>query len=337
MDYNKNYYQDLGVDKNASSEDIKKVYRKLAHQHHPDKNQGDKDSETKFQRINEAQQILTDTKLRQEYDQRSPHGNSYSPFSNPFEFHFQNGPGDIFSQFFGEGSPFGNRGFNPFQREEFRENLDIGVDVNVNLKQIYMNDNINIKFKRYISCDDCKGTGFDNKSPSDTCEICEGLGKDRYGKVCTYCRGDGKVYTGQCKTCKGEKVILKDAEVTLQNLFQIRDSIRNIQRGYGHQSKHYIQKIGNLILNINVDRNDNYTIVNNCELHKTIDIHFQDAIDGVEILYRHVDGTEMKIKLPTKSKNNDILRVEKKGLLTNETNRSDLFLKINIIIDYERI
>jgi len=336
MDYNKNYYQELGVDKNASDDDIKKAYRKLAHKHHPDKNQGDKNSETLFQRANEANQILSDPKSRQEYDLRSPHGNSYSPnpFGNGFEFHFGNGPGDIFSQFFGENSPFG---FNPFRREEFQENLEINVTLNINLKQIYTNENFNIKFKRNVTCENCKGTGFDNKSKSDTCEVCEGLGRDRYGKTCIYCKGDGKIYTGQCKTCKGEKVVSADTEITMQNLSQLRQSVKNVQRGYGHQSKHYKDKVGNLVLNIIVDKNDKYQIVNNFELHQVLDVHFQDAIDGFEFLYDHIDDTKLKIKLPEKTKNNDIIRIKDKGLLINEKDRSDLYLKISIIIDYERL
>ena len=342
MDYNKNYYQELDLDKSASDDDIKKAYRKLAHQHHPDKNSGNKDSEAKFQKINEANTILSDSKSRQEYDQRSPHGNAYSPFS-PF-----GGPGfgggfdDLMNQFFGGNSPFSGGGFNPFDpfrraSEEFRERLDIQINVNINLKQVYLNENINLKFQKNVSCDDCKGTGFDNQSPSDMCEVCDGSGKDRVGKICIYCKGSGKVYTGQCKTCKGEKVVLKDAEITLQNLFQIRNNVKNMQNGYGHQSKHYIQKTGNLIINLMLDRNDTYQIINNYELHQTLDIHYQDAIDGAEILYDHIDNTKIKIKLPTKSKNGDIIRVKEKGLLINETNRSDLYLKINIIIDYDRI
>ena len=343
MDYNKNYYQELGVDKNASDDEIKKAYRKLAHKYHPDKNQGDKNSETLFQKVNEANQILSDPKSKQEYDLRSPHGNSYSPNSfggfEGFEFHFGNGtPGDIFSQFFGENSPFGNHfGFNPFRREEFPENLDINASININLKQIYTNNVFNIKFKRNVTCKDCNGTGFDNKSKSDICEVCEGSGKDRYGKTCVYCKGDGKVYTGQCQTCKGEKVVSTDTEITMQNLSQLRQNIKNIQKGYGHQSKHYKDKVGNLILNIIVDRSDKYQIVNNFELHYTIDVHFQDAIDGTEILYNHIDDSNLKIKLPEKTKNNDIIRIKEKGLLINEKDRSDLYLKINIIIDYERL
>ena len=144
MDYNKNYYNDLGLDKNATEEEIKKQYRKLAHKYHPDKNAG---NDNEFKKINEANSILSDSKLKQEYDQRSPHGKSYSPFQSfnsgfgsSFEFHF-GGMDDIFSQFFGGKNPFGFK-------EEFQENLDVNVNVNLNLKQIYENEILNIKFKK---------------------------------------------------------------------------------------------------------------------------------------------------------------------------------------------
>lgn len=343
MDYNKNYYNELGLNKNASQEEIKKAYRKLAHKYHPDKNQGSKESEAKFQKISEANSVLSDNNSKQEYDRRSPHGNNYQP--NPFgsmfggqgfEFHFGSEGGDIFNQFFGEGSPFGSHfGFNTFQREEFRENLDIQLNTTVNLKQIYNNDKLTLKYKKFVSCD-CNGTGFDKTSHSETCDVCDGSGIYN-GKTCQYCKGDGKIYIGTCKTCKGEKVLMKDSEIIIQNISQLRDSIRNIHRGYGHQSKYYIEKVGSLILTINVDRNDGFEIKNNFELHKTIDVHFQDAIDGREILFNHIDNSMLNIKLPKKSKNNDILKISNKGLLKNDNDRSDLYLKINIIIDYDRI
>jgi len=341
VDYNKNYYQELGLDKNVSEEEIKKAYRKLAHKYHPDKNNGDKSSELKFQTINEAHSILSDLKTKQEYDQRSPHGKSYSPFNgfgNGFEFHFGNAgnPNDIFSQMFGGNSPFGNPFGNPFQREEFRENLDINVNTTINLKQIYLNENLVLHFKKLVHCDDCKGTGFDKQSHSDVCEICNGTGRNN-NNVCEYCKGDGKIYTGQCKTCKGEKVILRDTEVTIQNLSQLRNSAKNSHRGYGHQSKYYREKVGNLILNINIDRNDGYQIINNTQLSKSIDVHYQDAINGDEFLFSHIDDSKIKIKLSEKTKNDDIIRIIQKGLLRSDNTRDDLYLKVNIIIDYNKI
>jgi len=346
MDYNKNYYQVLGLDKNCSQDDIKKAYRKLAHQYHPDKNHGNKEFENKFQQINEANSILSDNNQKKEYDQRSPNGNEYSPFSGSpfsgspfgggFEFHFNNGGmDDIFNQFFGRTN---GGGFNPWgqQREEFRENLDINASINITLKQIYTNENIIIKYNKFVHCDDCKGTGFDKTSHSDTCEICNGTGLNN-NRTCEYCQGEGKIHTGQCKTCKGEKIIMKETEITLQNVAQLRNNIKNAHGGYGHQSKHYRDKVGNLILHININRSDNYKIVNNYDLYETLDIHFKDAIDGSEISYKHIDDTEIKIKLPEKSKNDDNLKISNKGLLKNNNTRADLYLKINIIIDYERI
>ncbi len=340
MDYNINYYQELGIDKNANDDDIKKAYRKLAHQYHPDKNQNNKDSEKKFQRINEANSILSDNKSKQEYDQRSPHGKSYSPNNfgkSSFEFNFNGG--DIFSQFFGENGPFG--GFNPFgfpfQTDEFKESLDINANINVNLKQIYLNENLNIKFKRFMHCENCSGTGFDKNSHSEICEVCDGIGKDSFGNICKHCNGEGKIYIGQCQTCKGEKVLLKDSEINIQNILKLRHNIKNAYRGYGHQSKYYRNKVGNLILNIIVDRKDKFEIVNGFELHHNINIHFQDAIDGSEVIFKHIDDSNLKIKLPTKTKNGDIIRVKDKGLIKSNDVRDDLYLKINIIIDYDRI
>jgi molecular chaperone DnaJ len=330
MDFNKDYYKELGIDKNASAEEIKKSFKKLSKIHHPDVKNG---NEEKFKKINNAYSVLSDSKKKDEYDRNSPHGNSYSPFNSfgngGFEFSF-GGAGDIFSQFFGNGfNPFGQR------REEFIENLDIDATTTINLKQIYLNDKINIKFKRFVHCEDCKGTGFDRTGLSDTCEICNGTGKNNRG-TCEYCMGEGKIYSQQCRTCKGEKVVLKETEITLQNISKLRSNIRNIHPGYGHQSKYYRDKIGSLILNININRTDDYQ-VNNNDLHKTINIHFQDAIDGKEIEYTHIDDKKIKIKLPEKSQNNDIIRVKEKGLLKNDNDRADLLLKINIIIDYNRI
>lgn len=340
MDYNKNYYNILGLDKEASEEDIKKSYRKLAHQYHPDKNNGNKESESKFKEINEAYSILSDSKNKQEYDMRSPNGKSYSSFNNSFggfgnsgfEFHF-GGADDLFKQFFGNGfNPFG--GFS--QREEFRENLDIAINSKINLKQIYLNDKLTLKYNRLIHCDSCNGTGFDKESEPDTCDVCNGTGKNK-GRTCDFCLGAGKIYHGQCKNCNGEKLVRKETEISIQNLYQIRGNVRNIHGGYGHQSKYYRDKIGNLILNIQVERNDNYEIRNDFELHKIIDVHFQDAIDGSEIIIPHIDDSKIKIKLPQKTKNSDIIRIKEKGLLKNENVRDDLYLKINIIIDYERV
>jgi molecular chaperone DnaJ len=333
MDYNKNYYDILGVNKNSSNDEIKKAYRKLSKIHHPDINETGSDD--KFKEISSAYSVLSDTNQKQEYDTRSPHGNSYTPFSG-----FGNGFGgfsfgsgiqfdDLFNSFFG--------GFNPFQNEEFRENLDINITTTVNLKQIYLNEILKIKYDKFVHCDKCNGTGFDIESKSDICDVCDGTGKHN-GKICEYCLGSGKIYSGKCEKCKGEKVTLFENEINVQNLSQLRTHNKGVYNGYGHQSKYYRDKIGKLILTIKVDRNDDYTLENMYNLSKTIDIHYQDAIDGNEIYYNHIDDTNIKIKLPEKTNNGDIIKLKDCGLLKNNDGlRGDLYLKINIIINYEKL
>lgn len=341
MDYNKNYYQELNIDKNATQDEIKKAYRKLAHKYHPDKNKSDKTTEEKFKNVSEANSILSDKRKKHDYDHNSPNGNSYSP--NPFggmfgggqgfEFHFSGGD-TIFEQFFSKNNPFG--GFNPFQQEEFIEELDINISKNINLKEVYNNEKITLKYNKNVSCKDCRGTGFDSKSEAYICEVCNGSGIYK-NSVCQYCKGDGQIYTEQCNVCKGEKVINKESEVIIQNVSQIRKSVRNIHRGYGHQSKYYSNKVGSLILNIFLDRNDNYEIINNFELHKTINLHFQNAINGINLKLKHIDDSEIDVKIPEKTKDGDTIVIKEKGLLINNDQRSDLYLKINIIINYDKI
>lgn len=340
MDYNKNYYNILGVNKNASNEDIKKQFRILSKKYHPDTENG---NENKFKEINEAYSILSDNNKKAEYDNRSPHGTSYSPFSafsdNSFEFSFGGDIKDIFSQYFGGGfDPFG--GFNPFsqfnRREEFVENLDINFTTTINFKQIYTNDDPTIRYNKFVHCDECKGTGFNKNGESCDCEVCNGTGINK-NKTCEYCMGEGKIYSEQCTNCRGEKVVIKETEIKLQNIYQLRGSIKNVHRGYGHQSKYYRDKVGSLILNINVVGDSNYKIIKDYELHRTIDVHYQDAIQGNNIQYTHIDDTSLMIKLPEKTQNGNIIRVKEKGMLKNDNKRSDLFLKINIIIDYDRL
>jgi len=330
MDFNRNYYKILGLDKNASGDEIKKCYRKLALKYHPDKNP---DTEHKFKEISEANSVLSDDKTRQEYDVRSPHGKNYS--SNPFF------GGDPFSGFGGSHfdifdifNSFG--GFNPFQREEFHENLDVNTTTHISLKQVYLNDQIHVKYKRYQLCSDCQGIGFDRNGRFDSCDVCDGTGVNN-GRRCEYCQGTGNIYIEQCKKCGGEKVELKDTEIVMQNISSIRGNSKNIHGGYGHQSKHYLDKVGNLILNIKYVHDNNYEIINSFDLNYKLDIHFQDCIDGNEIMYKHIDDSEIKIKIPEKTKDGYSIKLSNKGLLKDNHNRGDLVLKINIIVDYEKL
>jgi len=342
MDLNKDYYKELGVDKNASDEDIKKGFRNLAIKHHPDKS---KDDGKLFQSINEAYQVLSDPNTRQEYDIRSAHGKNYSPFQSPFEFSFNRGgsqrggfggfdPFEIFNEMFSNGYR-GHANFH--QREEFNENLNIHAEFGVTLKDIYADKPITLQYKKQVKCSSCNGTGFDNDSDLIECEVCDSKGKDAYGYRCESCQGKGKISTKICNQCKGVKVEMKDSTVTINNVFSIRRNSRNEHGGYGHQSKHYMDHVGNLVLDIKILPNDRFE-VRDSDLYANIDVHFQDAIDGNDILFNHIDDSQLKVKLPKKAKNGEFARVKEKGFIKNsQKERGDLYLKINIIIDYDKL
>jgi len=337
MNTEKNYYQTLGLDKNSDLTTIKKTYKKLAKEFHPDKNKGDTKKEKRFKEISEAYSILGDKNKKQQYDTQSPHGNAFQGHNNPFGgfggfggFDFGGGGDDFFSSFFHGRSPFD--GF----RQEFKENLDIIMNVIVTMKDVYKSKPIEIKYKRYLHCEECKGTGFDKKSHSDPCEMCNGTGKDNYGRPCEYCQGSGKVFSGTCQKCSGEKILIKDTKFNLNNIHKIRKSSDEYLRGYGHQSKYYRQKRGDLHLKIIFQNIQGYKIENN-QLYYDLDLHYKDAIDGVKYELVLLDDKKVKISIPEKTKDKSLIRLKGKGLLQNIKTRGDLIIRINIVIDYDRL
>jgi len=340
MDFNKNYYATLGVNKEATAEEIKSNYRKLAKEHHPDAKEGSDD--TVIKELNEAYGVIGDEGERQKYDVQSPHGKNFQPgFGNQF-FHM-NINGQDFNPFPGGGfgfNPFGGSPFNdPFfndifnRREEFIENLDIHYPVNVTLKDIYNNANIPIKFKHDIKCDACNFTGFDPNSEEFQCDACDGKGGDKFTK-CKYCNGTGKIHSGPCNKCNTTKVISREEELAFSNTFQIDKSFVKYMRGLGHQSKHYANKVGTLIIEANYQHDDRY-VREGPNLVYLLNLHYQHAIDGFMFEHEHLDGKKYSLKIPPKTKDGDILRVAGKGLLANAQQRGDLLVKVNVIIDYE--
>jgi len=335
MDINKNYYEILGVDKKATEDDIKKIFRKKANETHPDKHGGD---DSDFKKINEAYQILGDKEKRSQYDVKSPNGNNYQPMG---DFH------TFFSQHFGGGgNPFdffgGNDPFDVFRRRkpDFYEELDTSVKINVTLEDIYNDKNVKVKFRRNVHCSDCNGSGFDKNSESYECDICDGTGKvweNVVGEIkCKYCNGTGRIHSGICKKCNGNKLESRDEEFQLNNTHRLVNSETKYFQGYGHQSKYFRNKRGNLILDIVVIDNNKFERKRD-GLYYKLDLHYEDAINGMDFEFIHLDGKKYKIVIPPKTKNGDILNMKNKGLLINPQTRQNLYFVVNIIIDYSRV
>lgn len=368
MDLNKDYYKILGLDKKATLSDIKKKYKKLALKLHPDRTKGDKKKEEEFKKVSDAYSVIGDSKQKDRYDQTSRYGssgNTNSGFggssyggsyggssrsrSNPFgDFSgFSGGFGssewnDLFNSFnTGQKRKSGNDfyGEKNNRYDEFKESLDISVNVIVSLRDVYSGDSIIINYSKKSNCKSCGGDGFDHNSHSDYCDVCDGSGYDRstIGNIteCKYCNGSGRIYLEPCKTCHGEKTQTEQVEFKLGKISNIRSSAKQVIKNYGHQSKYFKDRKGSLKLNITYKDVKGFT-VDGSKLSYDLDVHYQDAIDGNKIPFEHLDFKKYNIKLPKKTQDGDIIKMTGKGLLLPNGKRGDLYHKINIIIDYDK-
>jgi molecular chaperone DnaJ len=314
----KDYYKILGVDKTSTADEIKSAYRKKAKESHPDKG-GDPEQ---FKIINEAYETLSNPQKKKEYD--NPVSNRFnSPFGD-FAFNFE----DIFNHF----------NFN--RRQEFREDLEIRVIVDIPFKNVYQDRPLSVNFYRNTPCPKCSYTGVEESSDSDDCLHCDSKGfstKNGSKVKCEYCHGSGKIHTKPCSHCDGNKVESKFESITLDNVFMFGDEVQNlVYRGSGHFSRYYPGKRGDLVLQLRPIHDDRYIRHENNLIYK-MDIDYRDAINGGEVEYLHLDDKTYKIRIPERSNKGTKLKMSGKGMLNRDKKtRGDLIIDISIIINYDK-
>jgi molecular chaperone DnaJ len=312
-----NFYNILGVDKNTSQDEIKKKYRDLAKQHHPDRG-GDGEM---FKKVQEAYETLSDPQRKQAYDNPNQHHS-----------HFEFDMSDFFQNF-----GFGDFGFsNPHKKE----NLDIHVTYNIPLANIYQDIKADIKFVRQVPCGTCDGIGYEQSSDSVDCLHCEGTGKQRrHGMIlnCDYCSGCGQIHSKACSTCNGEKLRNKQESIGIDNICTMGEEPQRLSyRHYGHFSK-YGTRRGDLYITLIPQQNPNYIRHNNNLLY-IMDVDYRLAMNGGEVEYKHLDDKTYKIKIPEKSNKGSKFKLSGKGMLNRDkTTRGDLIIELSIIIDYSII
>ena len=248
----RDYYEVLGVEKTASDAEIKKAYRKLAIQYHPDKNPGNKEAEEKFKEAAEAYSVLSDKDKRSRYDQFG-HAGVGGAAGGGFS-----GQGmsmdDIFSMFgdiFGGGGGFG--GFSGFsgsgrpQQRKFRGS-DLRVKVKLSLKDISTGVEKKFKLKKYVTCEHCHGSGAEGNSGTETCPNCHGTGsvtrtqQSIFGmmqtqSVCPNCNGEGKIIKNKCKHCSGEGITYGEEVVEVKIPAGVAEGMQLTVSGKGNAGK----------------------------------------------------------------------------------------------------
>ena len=249
----RDYYEVLGVEKSASEAEIKKAYRKLAIQYHPDKNPGDKEAEEKFKEAAEAYSVLSDKDKRARYDQFGHEGMGAAGaggFGNFSDFDLN----DIFSSVFGHGfsgfggfgSGFGGGGRT--QQRKFRGS-DLRVKVKLNLKDISTGVEKKFKLKKYVVCNHCHGSGAEGDGGTETCPTCHGTGsvtrtqQSIFGmmqtqSVCPQGNGEGKIIKNKCKHCEGEGIVYGEEVVEVKIPAGVAEGMQLTVNGKGNAGKH---------------------------------------------------------------------------------------------------
>lgn len=340
----KDYYEILGVNKNASKEEIKKAFYKLAHKHHPDKKGG---NEATFKQVNEAYQVLSDDLKRSKYDQYGAgfenmgtggyetrgqggfEGFDFSGFQNGGnEFDFGN-LNDIFSDFFGGG--MGGR------RQEARRGRDISTEIQISFSDAVFGVARKILITKTSQCLTCNGSGAKAGTKMETCKHCNGQGKIReqrrtiFGtiantKICEICLGTGEVPKEICEKCKGKGIVRREEEISIIIPAGIRDGEMVRMTGYGEA----VSKgtAGDLYIKINVTSHPIFKREGN-DLVMNLNLKLSDALLGTKYPIQTLDG-EIEVTIPEGVTMNEILRVRGKGVPHGKGKRGDLLIKLNI-------
>ena len=321
----RDYYEVLGVDKNASEDDIKKAYRKIAIKYHPDRNPGDKTAEEKFKEAAEAYDVLHDPQKRQQYDQFGFEGlQSMGGFSGGGGFSMD----DIFSMFgsvFGGGGGFGGfSGFGGGGRQAARHHgSDLRLKVRLSLLDVANGVTKKFKVKKDITCPHCNGSGAENGSSAETCPTCHGSGMEVRTKQtmfgimqtqspCHTCGGEGTVIKNKCKHCGGTGVVKGEEVVEINIPKGVGDGMVFTVSGKGNAGQHN-GVAGDIQVFIEEEENDTF-IRDGQDLIYNLLLDFPTAALGGDVRIPTIEGTKLKIKIEPGTQPGKTLRLRGKGL-----------------------
>ena len=341
MAQKRDYYEVLGVDKSASDEELKKAFRKLAKQYHPDANPDNKEeAERKFKEINEAYETLSDPQKRKMYDQFGPDGPagfgggaSGGYYSGGFDgFSDFSDLGDIFSSFFGGG--FGGRSSRRNNNGPVK-GADLKTSVDITFEESFLGVEKEVIVNRYETCSTCGGSGAKPGTVIDTCGICHGTGQVRQvqntilgqmqtTRTCSNCNGTGKVIKQPCDECKGKGKVRKQARIKVKIPAGIDDNQTIVLRGEGESGSRGGQK-GDLYIIVRVKKNSIYSRSGN-DVYCTIPITFTQATLGADIVIPMVDGTKDVYRIPEGTQTGTKFIIRGKGFRNVNTNGQGNFV-----------
>jgi molecular chaperone DnaJ len=339
----RDYYEVLGVTKNATDTEIKKAYRQMALKYHPDKNPNDKQAEEKFKEAAEAYEILSNTDKRSKYDRFGHAGVGGASGRNGYNMSMD----DIFSQFgdiFGDAfggafSGFGGFGGSRGRSRRVNRGTNLRVKVKLTLEEIAKGVEKKIKVNKYISCHACSGTGAQGGSSYSSCPTCRGtgqvtrvtntfLGQMQTSSTCPACGGEGQTIVNKCNTCMGDGVVRDEEVITINIPAGVEDGMQLSMSGKGNAGARGGVP-GDLIILIEEIEHENFERDGINLIHEVF-VNFADAALGASIDIPTLDG-KARIKIAPGTQAGKVLRLKGKGLPeVNSYQHGDLLVNINI-------
>ncbi|MCE2789466.1 MAG: molecular chaperone DnaJ [Saprospiraceae bacterium] len=339
----RDYYEILGVEKTADESAIKKAYRKVAMQYHPDRNPDDKEAEEKFKEAAEAYEVLSDPNKKAKYD-RFGHagmenmGGGYSGGGMTMEDIFQHF-GDVFGD---GGSPFesffggqsGSRG-----RGTGQKGSNLRIKVALTLEEIEAGTTKKIKVKKQVACKTCGGSGAKDRNSVSTCNTCQGAGYVRQVKntflgqmqttvVCPRCNGAGKTVTASCGTCKGDGRTMDEETIEIEIPGGVQEGMQLSMRGKGNAGQAGGPS-GDLLINIEEKPHDHFSRDGMNVVYELF-LNFADAALGTQAEVPTLSGN-VKVKIPPGTQAGKIFRLKGKGLPSlQQYGKGDQLINVNI-------
>lgn len=344
----KDYYEVLGVSKDASEAEIKKAYRKKALKFHPDRNKEDPNAEAKFKEAAEAYDVLKDPDKRARYDQFGHSGLHSGGFQEPnfndvsFEDIFSRF-GDIFgAEFFG-GDMFGGggRARSRSRRNVGRPGSDMKLRIKLTLEEIAFGTEKKLKVKKQVKCDECGGTGAESESDFETCGTCNGMGEVRqvsrtmFGQFvnvqpCPQCNGEGRIIKNKCSNCHGQGRVKGEETVKIKVPAGVKTGNYITMRGQGNAGIRG-GEAGDLIILIEEEEHEHFERDGN-DIYYDMVLSVPDAILGTEVEVPTLKG-KATIRIEEGTQPGKLLRLKERGIQSlNGSGTGDQYIRVNVYI-----
>ena len=338
----RDYYDVLGVSRNADEQEIKKAYRKLAIKYHPDKNPGDKAAEENFKEAAEAYEVLSNPEKKARYDRFGHQGMGGAAGGGAGGFGGGMSMDDIFSQF---GDIFGNSGFGGFgfggqqQGRRVNKGTNLRIKVKLSLEEIANGVEKKIKVNKFVSCRPCGGTGAEKGSSFSTCSTCKGsgritritntiLGQMQTASTCPACNGEGRTITNKCKSCVGDGIVREEEVISINIPAGVGEGMQLNVAGKGNAAPRGGVP-GDLLVSIEELEHPELKRDGN-NLYYDCYINFADAVLGTSVEIPTLEG-KAKFKIDPGTQSGKVYRLRGKGLPeVNSYHRGDLLVDVNV-------